>query len=156
MWWQKILKCPESWTALSDEQQRKIYALLPQIPSSEYNSLDTTCHPFQSTIYGEAIKDFIAYISRHIENGADKKAWQDEARIAAQQRKEGVYDQVKESLREEYWGQKSDHITPLSKSPKFDIDKVVDIIVIEDEPANIIVDEEEPVMSYSKPDVQTK
>ncbi|GAM83729.1 hypothetical protein ANO11243_017180 [Dothideomycetidae sp. 11243] len=106
----KILKRPEAWSALSGEQQEDLYGLLPHLcdPRSEQPlEIDTSIHPMEHPVYGEAVKQFTAYIEKQIANGADKKSWQDEARNATLKRAEGAYDQSKEIDREEYWGQKA-------------------------------------------------
>lgn len=69
--------------------------------------VDTTVHPMKHPVYREAIKQFAAHIEKQIENGADKKAWQDQARHATLKRADGAYDESKAADREEYWGQKA-------------------------------------------------
>lgn len=107
---QAILKQPEAWSVLPTEVQGRIYSKLPQVHDArtgEQSTVDTSIHPLRHEIYGEAIKDFIAYIEKMVDTGANKKAWLDMAREATIDRSRGAYDSSKDADREEYWGQKS-------------------------------------------------
>lgn len=101
---QKIIQDPESWQSLPPEKQRSLYALLPPVKGN--SDLDTSIHPLSQPMYAEVIKDYIAYVERCHEEKMTTKAWEEEARLASQERKAGRYDEMKETEREQYWGQK--------------------------------------------------
>lgn len=102
-----MLRDEESWSSLSTEQQKKLYALLPQVSNNGRDAeVDTATHPLLHPVYSEAIKDHIAGVERAIQDQTATLKWKKDASLASEQRRAGTYDETKQSEREDYWGQK--------------------------------------------------
>lgn len=70
----------DSWALVSDENKRRLYAMLPPVSGGKED--DYKIHPLKHPKYGPHIKAYIAHIEAHLENGANK-AWEKEAKQAS-------------------------------------------------------------------------
>ncbi|KAF1353393.1 ASX homology domain-containing protein [Delphinella strobiligena] len=100
----KVLANEEAWSALSEEQQIKLYDMLP--PSNDQATpLDHRIHPFR-TEYAPYIKHFLHEWQTDLKDGRNTLKWHNEARQASGERAAGMYDEVLAKDREEKWGVK--------------------------------------------------
>jgi len=74
------LQDEDSWALVSDENKRKLYAMLP--PVSGGKESDYKIHPLSHPKYGPHLKAYIAHVEGHLESGANK-AWEKEAKQAS-------------------------------------------------------------------------
>lgn len=88
---QKLFKDPESWTCLDADTQRELYAMLPAI-SAQNGEINTAISPTRQEPYAQHIKAFLAHVEEHLELGAGRQAWKDEAVVATRARAQGKYD----------------------------------------------------------------
>lgn len=101
---QKVLANEEAWSALSEEQQIKLYDMLP--PSKDQATpLDHRIHPF-GTEYAPYIKHFLHEWQNDLKDGRNTLKWHTEARQASGERAAGMYDEILANDREEKWGVK--------------------------------------------------
>lgn len=107
IWSQRLLSQQEAWSSLTEEQQRRLWRLLPPLDASGVMpSYPVTTHPLD-TEYREYIRHIIRKFEEDLAEGQTTKAYQKEAKEASKERAEGKFDEWKEEEREEYWGQKA-------------------------------------------------
>lgn len=98
-----ILSDDESWSTLSDEDQRKLYEMLP-IPAGE-DTVDHQVHPLKGP-YADHVKHFLREWQEDLKNGRKTKTWATSAEQASGERADGAFDDWKEGEKEAFWGQK--------------------------------------------------
>lgn len=89
---QKILRDPEAWSCLGEEQQRALYAILPLGGDAARNAeIDPRVNPMIHGPYTEHLKGFFAHVEEHLNEGAGARAWRTEAHAASKSRAAGKY-----------------------------------------------------------------
>ncbi|GAB7350293.1 hypothetical protein MBLNU459_g0930t1 [Dothideomycetes sp. NU459] len=98
-----VLSDDESWSALTDEDQRKLYEMLPTPDSAVF--IDHSVHPLKGPC-ADHVKHFLREWQRDLKEGRKTKTWTDAAQQASGERADGKFDEWKEREKEAYWGQK--------------------------------------------------
>jgi hypothetical protein len=101
-----------AWTSLTPSQQTTLISMLPSTPENQRllerigdGETQDTRPSYLSK--GDVFRTEVAKFKEDLRNGHLAKTWQREARVAVEERAEGLYDEWKGSEAEAWWGQNS-------------------------------------------------
>ena len=101
-----------AWTCLTPSQQTTLISMLPSSPENQrllekISNGETQHTPPRYLSKGDVFRTEVAKFKEDLRNGHLAKTWQRDARVAVEERAEGVYDGWKGREAEAWWGQKS-------------------------------------------------
>lgn len=102
---QIVLRKEAAWEDLPLETKQRLYELLPKAPDGRPHNPEV--HPLK-TLYANNIKGELHAWQEDLKDGKETKKWRDEALKAGQDRSLGLWDEWKETHREETWGPRQD------------------------------------------------